>query len=384
MRDQIAGHRDDSHGRRAVRAAVHDGVLQHVAEDRVEGARIGERRRPLRRRRGSAPASPRASRASAGAHVDPLPQQPAVGLRDEERVLELNLQPDGVVQQAIERRACAASGQSSRRPSACSWMLARDGLQVVGERHEERLERLRAGGARGEWPARIARPPATSSVMNVAPSHRNMRWRLVSVRPRLSHHDASDTVKTSQTTASDVVQRAYVAAGERHVSPPLLPRRRRAPAAVRSELVVVRQREEAHLVGRRRQVDAACQGRVEEARDTRRRAPRESVGPPDLAASRSGAARRSTRGVRRRGPAARAERDPSRSVDERRRPRSSAAQPSAGFHPVERGEARPHAHGIGAQRARLVDGAGGRDERHQIRAGPPYAPTGKPPPMILP
>ena len=59
-----------------------------------------------------------------GADVDPLAQQPAVRLRDEQRVLELDLEAHGVVQQPVERSARRDVGPVLAQASACSCTLA--------------------------------------------------------------------------------------------------------------------------------------------------------------------------------------------------------------------------------------------------------------------
>ena len=129
--------------RDAAGAAVDDGVLKQIANDGIEAAGVGddagiaidlnvELRPVLRQARDDL------------ADLDPFRKQSAVGLCHEQRILELNLQADGVMQQPVERLPRWRLRPVLPHAFGLELHAGERGLQVVREGQEERLERLAA------------------------------------------------------------------------------------------------------------------------------------------------------------------------------------------------------------------------------------------------
>ncbi len=276
----------------------------------------------------------------------------------------------------------AASGRSSLRLSAWSCRLASAVFRsCVNAMKNASMARWRVCSRR--MLTTSAAPPATSSPMNEAPSQTSMSCTRSSrgasgalsrricracSSPKTIHQTASDTVNSSQTMAAEELKPVARAGASRPRRPPAaagqcLARRASVAASCASE-----RKQTSKPDGR--QVDAARQRRVEQPRGTSgtavsgiastRRTARVGRGaqPEDRGVlhdvdrhARCGAKRRAERSAELVGPL----------CSDRAHPFGSSI-----FDSVARPGA--HAHGIRAERARLVDGADRRDQLHEGRA----------------
>ena len=371
----------------AARAAVHDGVLQQVAHDGVEAPRIhddvaspltstvelgpvlGQPRDRARRRRSvpTAAGHPAARRtASSRAESEAAPCRGAAGraARAPARVGPVFTQALGLQLHARERR-----------------------LQVVRERQEERLERLRAAGARAESPRRSRRRRRASRTMNATPSQTNIRcrrsgseYRPSDEPPRRERHG------DAQPADGHDVRRAGCSRGRRSSRPPDA----RAASTSASAAARASGRRAPATGSRPRTATAADRRRVErgvkERRVPRRHDRPESIGPPDRVLGPCGdESRRSTRGARRRGStsASGEARAPSRR-DERLGP-AARAPSSRRDRAIARAWRGPRACRRDSRSVCRPDRRG-RPARPDPsdRRGRRTRATGKPPPMTLP